>query len=137
LSVILTIIQINHEVTITTSDSISAVGPQTTPDTLERHGKIAGRFSRELHKVYADLVGSKGPHVASKKDARRNEDFNALVEFLQEEKLTVVIPGRAHKTQDKLVREKRTVSKSKLSTKIEKLSVRLDRKRKIVVDTIH
>ena len=133
MSGILIIIQIYHEVTIITSDSISAVGPQTTPDTLERHGKIAGGFSRELHEVYADLVGSTGPHVASKKDATRDEDFNALVECFQEEKLTVVIPGRAHKTQDKLVSEKRTVSKSKLLTKIENLSVRLDRRRKIVV----
>jgi len=73
-------------------DSINAIGPKTTPDTLERRGKINGGFSRELPEEFADLVGVTGQNIASKKNARRENDFQALFDLLQEEKLTQNVP---------------------------------------------
>ncbi|KAH3871124.1 hypothetical protein DPMN_034318 [Dreissena polymorpha] len=48
-----------------------SVGAITTADTLERHGKIAGGFSREVQETYTNLF-------SGKKEFRREEDLKAI-----------------------------------------------------------
>ncbi|KAH3690359.1 hypothetical protein DPMN_190712 [Dreissena polymorpha] len=62
-------------------ESISSVGARATADTLERHGKISGGFSREVQETYTNLVESCVKQFSGKKEFRREEDLKAIVTF--------------------------------------------------------
>ncbi|KAH3855579.1 hypothetical protein DPMN_098147 [Dreissena polymorpha] len=114
------------------SESISSVGARTTADTLERHGKIAGGFSREVQETYTNLVESGLKQFSAKKEFRREEDLKAVVTFLQAENLCRVVGTRSHKTFTNMQSEKRSVSRKTFVTKMRQLSQKLDSRRKVV-----
>ena len=121
----------------TFSESIKSAGSKLTTETLNRHGKLAGGVGKTLDRVYHVLVDTENSRQSGKKDKKINEDMDLFVRHLKKEELTKQIPGRVHKSFTKINSNCEIRNVRKYREKIERLSKRLDKRRRVVANQDH
>ncbi len=112
--------------------SLGEVSGQLTRDTIDRHGQMAGSFGRSIDRAFHGNVAENEPYVEHTKKTDRHADLERFVSLLLPEDLFSDIPGRSHKAYTGFSYTEGTKNGKKLQEKIQQLSKRMDRRRRMV-----
>ncbi|CAG2191195.1 unnamed protein product [Mytilus edulis] len=101
-----------------------------TDETIDRHGKIVGGLKTEINSIYDTMTGQRTWHAVGGCNRRRT-DVIKLISHLQKEDLFNYHGGRTYKSFKKFTL-KSCNSIGSMLTKIERLSKKLDRRKRIL-----
>ncbi|WAQ97435.1 hypothetical protein MAR_030125 [Mya arenaria] len=111
-------------------DSLCSCCSKVTTDTSLSYGSLPMGIGKELQKLYAFTPETSVPEPPMRKaSVDRTDDMRTIVGLIRKEKLTEIVPGRAHKTFQRLSKNK--ISKTNFLKGMKDLSKRLDRYRAV------
>lgn len=117
------------------ADRIDSAASALTPDVLKRHSILAGGIGNDIDKIFQYRVFSRSADYHGTGKKRNNTvDIIYFVELLQQEKLVQPMGCRNFSSHPELIHQINIKSPSVLVTKIVSHSIKLDKRKSLVVN---